>query len=153
MIPLDVALPAGFNTMAIGRTQVNLITRYSNLSTTFLDISFTKVVVSPILSTVAQYVAIALVRRHLPYDPNSADAIQPTPTTVSSILSRPGAREFRQGNGNIRPLKFNLSTPSMRIVTFNTDAPSIFDVVTYTSVITTCTVYLYAVFQGVRADV
>lgn len=153
-VPIDLALPAGFSTVSIGRLQLNLIARYSALSSTFLDIKFHKVSILPVLTQAAQYMAVAVTGRHLPYDPNTADSIQPAPTSISAILARPRAKEWRQGNGVISRLTYSLrSYPKLRLQTFNTDAPSLFDVSSYSGIIATVTVFVTMTYSGVRVDV
>ncbi len=157
---VDILLPFTLTTTAstltvvqVGYTQVGSLPRILSLSEVFLCIKFKSFRYIPTNLAAAQFLEIACIPRHLPYNPDSADGIPPTPASLASIATLPGYKRYNQGNGQITPKTTRLRAAQMRIDRFLTDQPSLLDVCYYSGNITILNCMLAARVSGLKYDV
>jgi len=152
VIPLTVPLVATtLSTLPIGATQLNLNARWSNISTYFANVKFHDVTLVPTQMPAASYAEVALLRRHLPYNPTSEDSGQSNPYSIASIALLPGFQRWNQGNGTLKPRTYRLGF-SLRRSTFATDQPFLFDLAYYSSSLITINMFLRLSLTTVRFD-
>lgn len=142
VIPMTIPLVAAtLSTLPIGATQLNLNARWSNITSYFANVKFHSITFVPTQMPTASYAEIALLRRHLPFNPTSEDAAQSNPYSMASIALLPGYQRWNQGNGTLEPRTYKLGF-SVRRSTFATDQPFLFDLAYYSSQLITINAFI-----------
>lgn len=142
VLPLTIPFVATtLSTLPVGAAQLNLNARWSNITSFFMNVHFIDVTFVPTQMPASSFAEMALIKRHLPFDPTSEDAGQSNPYSIASIALLPGYQRWNQGNGNLRPRTYKLGF-KMRRGTFATDQPVLFDLAYWSSNIITVSAFL-----------
>lgn len=141
---LPITLPFVATTLSalpIGASQLNLNARWSNITSYFMNVHFIDITFVPTQMPAASFAEMALIKRHLPFDPTSEDAGQSAPYSIASIALLPGYQRWNQGNGSLKPRTYKLGF-KMRRGTFATDQPFLFDLAYYSSHLITISAFI-----------
>ena len=128
-------------TTQIGNTQLSGIARWANISTYYQHVHFIDVTLVPTTLTAAGFLEVAFMRKHLPYNPDSADSSSAAPYSQASLALLPGYQKWNQGNGALRARTYSLDF-KMRVSTFTTDAPNLFELYSFASSATTVLAFM-----------
>lgn len=152
-IPLTLTIAATtLATTQVGNVQLSAVARWANLSTYFLNVRFIDVTLVPTTIAAAGFLEIAFMRKHLPYDPDSADAPSAAPYSQASLALLPGYQKWNQGNGALKARTYPLNF-RMRTSTFTTDAPVLFELFSFASAATTVLAFVRVSFSSLVSGI
>lgn len=147
-----MTIAASLATTQVGYTQFGTLPRILSLNEVFLCVRFKKFSIVPVSLAAAQFLELAGIPRHLPYNPDTADGVPPAPANLATLATLPGYRKWNQGNGNLSKLAIRLRAQQMRVDRFLTDQPSLLDLVSYAGSVTVCNCTVTAHFSGLKYD-
>ncbi len=146
-IPLTITTAAAtLATTQVGYSQLSSNARWSNISSYFVDVRFHDITIMPSALGAAGFCELALLRKHLPYNPSTADSSSAAPYSIASISLLPGYAKWNQGNGSFAPVCYKLGF-QMRTATFTTDMPVLIEMASYASAATTLLVFVRVSFS------
>lgn len=122
--------------------------RLMNFSSIFVNIRFLSVRVQVRQLSAAQYALWAVIPRHLPYNPDSADAAVAAPSNPAVIKTMPGHGEAQQGWKYSPFTTTKLNDLQLKCSAFTTDAPTIFDLITYSATNCLWDIHILVEFSG-----
>lgn len=147
---IPIVITTGATTLAttqVGYTQLNAVARWANISTYFVNVRFHDVMIIPSSLAAAGFCEIAFLRKHLPYNPSTADSSSSAPYSIASLALLPSFKKWNQGNGSFEPAVYPLGF-SLRPSTFATDMPVLFELMSYASAATSLLVFVRVTFSS-----
>lgn len=152
VLPINLPFVAAtLSTLPVGLSQLNLVARWSNLTPYFANVKFHDVTFFPTQMPAASFAEMALLKRHLPFNPDTEDPGQSNPYSIASIALLPGYQRWNQGNGQLTPRTYKLGF-SMRRATLAADQPFLFDLAYYASSMMTVSVFIRVSLTPMRFD-
>ena len=152
---IPVTMVTGAATLAtsqVGYTQLSAVARWANISSYFVDVHFIDVTVLPLSLSAAASIELAFLRKHLPYNPTTADSASAAPYSTASLCLLPGYQRWQQGNGDIVGRTYKLDF-QMRVATFTTDMPVLFELLTFATVATNLLLFVRVSFTDIVSGI